>query len=306
MEGELKKLKAARAKDATRWKGTALKAKEKALAEQQRAHNICTAELGKEVEALKSSKSLVEKEVVRRTRRVDQLEKELAAGEWKTQQGSKDLRWLQTQHESAKVDMAVLKKEHETSKKELADHRRNVDNMKQRHKDKVAKLTAEMIGWRDSHLSQVMSTKVHKGKHAPFNEDFEHCSRGMLATGVGAEVCVDAFHRGSDFILPPGKAREEFIMPQKRWFSNLRESVGHVAWTHAAIEMSEAEYILQFGHDETQIMRQGTMNLWALMWGKNKKLKIVTMEAAGLLVGGASREIAHHIKTQFGRMQAAA
>ena len=47
------------------------------------------------------------------------------------------------------------------------------------------------------------------------------------------------------------------------------------------------------------------MNLWALTWGKNKKLKIVTMEAAGLLIGGTSREIAHHIKTQFGRMQAA-
>jgi hypothetical protein len=30
------------------------------------------------------------------------------------------------------------------------------------------------------------------------------------------------------------------------------------------------------------------------------------MEAAGLLIGGTSREIAHHIKAQFGRMQAAA
>jgi hypothetical protein len=67
----------------------------------------------------------------------------------------------------------------------------------------------------------------------------------------------------------------------------------------------EADCILQFGHDETQIMRQGTMNLWALTWGKNKKLKIVTMEAAGLLIGGTSRGIAHRIKTQFGRMQAA-
>ena len=58
-------------------KGTALKAKEEALADQQRAHNICTAELGKEVEALKASKSLVEKAVARGTRRVDQLEKVL-------------------------------------------------------------------------------------------------------------------------------------------------------------------------------------------------------------------------------------
>jgi hypothetical protein len=68
---EMRKLKAARAKNATRWKGTALKAKEKALGEQQRARNICTAELGKEVEALKASKSLVEKGVVRSARRVE-------------------------------------------------------------------------------------------------------------------------------------------------------------------------------------------------------------------------------------------
>jgi hypothetical protein len=59
----------------------------------------------------------------------------------------------------------------------------------------------------------------------------------MLATGVGAEVCVDAFERPSNFILPPGKAREEFAIPKKRWFSNLRGSVGCVAWIHAAIEM---------------------------------------------------------------------
>ena len=61
-----------------------------------------------------------------------------------------------------------------------------------------------------------------------------------------------------------------------------------MAWVHAVIEISEAEYILQFGYDETQIMRQGTMNLRALIWGRNKKLKIVTMEAAGLLIGGTS------------------
>jgi hypothetical protein len=62
---------------------------------------------------------------------------------------------------------------------------------------------------------------------------------------------------------------------------------------------------LQFGCDEAQIMRQGTMDLWALTWGGNKKPKIVAMEAAGLLIGGASREIAHRVKTQFGRVQAA-
>jgi hypothetical protein len=246
------------------------------------------------------------KEATRRDRTVASLSDKLNASNGDLLQASGGMEKLRTQHAEVVLQLAVLKKKkHGSAMLEIKDLRRNADNMKDRHRAKVEKLTTEIIEWRDSTLAQVVSTKVSKRKSAPFTEDFEHCSRGMLATGVGAQVCVDAFQRVSDFILPPGKARENFVVPQKRWYSKLRESVGYVAWVHAAIEISEAEYILQFGYDETQIMRQGTMNLWALTWGKNKKLKIVTMEAAGLLIGGTSREIAHHIKTQFGRMQAA-
>jgi hypothetical protein len=245
------------------------------------------------------------KEATRHERIVESLTNKLEASDKKVAQHEHDLLWLRGQHELVKLDLSALKEELKTAKHDLVARRRDAVDMKERHRAKVEKLTTEIIEWRDSTLAQVVSTKVSKRKPAPFTEDFEHCSRGMLATGVGAQVCVDAFERVSDFILPPGKARENFVVPQKRWCSKLRESAGCVAWTHAAIEMSEAEYILQSGYDETQIMRQGTMNLRALTWGKNKKMKIVTMEAAGLLIGGASREIAHHTKTQFGRVQAA-
>jgi hypothetical protein len=113
--------------------------------------------------------------------------------------------------------MAMLKKEHGASKKGLPDRRRNVGNLKQRHKGKAEKLTTEMVEWRDSALAQVISTKASKRKPAPFTEDFEYCPRGMLATGFGTQVRVGAFQRVSDFIFPPEIAREAFVVPQKRW-----------------------------------------------------------------------------------------
>ena len=49
---ELRKLKETRTRDATRLKAAALKAKNKALAEERRAHNACGARLKREVEDL--------------------------------------------------------------------------------------------------------------------------------------------------------------------------------------------------------------------------------------------------------------
>ena len=126
----------------------------------------------------------------------------------------------------------------------------------------------------------------------------------MLATGISTSTCVDTVARCRIFFLK-GKARGAIVIPRKDWFSKMRESVGCVAWLYAAISIAGAAWILQFGFDETQIMREGTMNLWALIWGSDGKLRIVTMECAGLMVGGTSREIAAHIKLQFERMQAA-
>jgi hypothetical protein len=136
-EDEIKKLKAARAKDATRLKAAASKAKDKALAEQKRAHNLHITELGKEVGDLKASKSLVEKEVVRCNRRVNCLEADLAERELQRQQASKDYLWLQNEHAEVELNMAILRKEHEALKKELADRRRNTDALKERHTNNI-------------------------------------------------------------------------------------------------------------------------------------------------------------------------
>lgn len=214
-EDEIKKLKAARAKDATRLKAAASKAKDKALAEQKRAHNVHITELGKELGDLKASKSLVEKEVVRCNRRVSCLEADLAERELQRQQVSKDYLWLQNEHAEVELNMAILRKEHEALKKELADCRRSTDALEERHKDKIERLNAEMAEWRDSHLSLAVPTKVHKGLHSPCTPDFEHCSRGMLATGIAASTCVDTFTRCADYFLT-GKARDAAVNSPER------------------------------------------------------------------------------------------
>jgi hypothetical protein len=94
------------------------------------------------------------------------------------------------------------------------------------------------------------------------------------------------------------------VIPKKDWFTKMRESVGHVAFACAALAIASADWIVQFGFDETQIQREGTMNLWALIFNTEGNLQIITMETAGLMVGGTAREVGTHIKEHFRRMQA--
>ena len=109
---------------------------------------------------------------------------------------------LLTTQEKANLELDIYKKKYAEMKDELWQQKRNTGNMKEWHRGKVEHLTLGMIEWRDSKRSQFVSAKVSKGKHAPFTKAFEYCSRGMFATGVGAEVCVGAFERVTDFSYP--------------------------------------------------------------------------------------------------------
>ena len=73
-DAEITKLKAARANDATRLKAAALKNRNKALADQKRAHSECIAELRKEVASLKASDARKTEEISR-LEQIDRLEK---------------------------------------------------------------------------------------------------------------------------------------------------------------------------------------------------------------------------------------
>jgi hypothetical protein len=87
----------------------------------------------------------------------------------------------------------------------------------------------------------------------------------------------------------------EVKLPLERWFRAQREALGNEAWTYAMIQIAGAEKILQWGFDETKLDGVSTMNQWVLLQQGNNAPEIVTMEAAGLTVGGTAPELAEHV-----------
>jgi hypothetical protein len=62
------------------------------------------------------------------------------------------------------------------------------------------------------------------------------------------------------------------------------------------MKIFSVEEVLQFGFDETNMRRQATMNQWALIEETtNSELEVVSIETAGILVGGTSQEVANHV-----------
>ena len=60
-------------------------------------------------------------------------------------QASVGMEKLRTQHDEVVLQLAILKKKHGSAMMELTDRRRNAENMKDRHRAKVAELTTEMV-----------------------------------------------------------------------------------------------------------------------------------------------------------------
>jgi hypothetical protein len=88
----------------------------------------------------------------------------------------------------------------------------------------------------------------------------------------------------------------EAVLPLERWFRSQREALGNEAWTYAMLRVSGAEKILQWGFDETKLDGVSTMNQWVLLQEGENAPEIVTIEAAGLTVGGTAQALAEHVK----------
>ena len=84
-----------------------------------------------------------------------------------------------------------------------------------------------------------------------------------------------------------------------RWFQSQQEGLGNEAWTYAMIRVAGAEKILQWGVDETKLDGVSTMNQWVLLQEEENAPEIVTIEAAGLTVGGTSQDLADHVATSW-------
>ena len=78
--------------------------------------------------------------------------------------------------------------------------------------------------------------------------------------------------------------------------------MGYEAWLYAMIDVAGAEEVLQYGFDETMIDRQSTMNQWTLI-REGGELRVVTIEAGGIMVGGTAQEVSAHTKETWRRGQ---
>jgi hypothetical protein len=71
------------------------------------------------------------------------------------------------------------------------------------------------------------------------------------------------------------------------------------------VDVAGAEEVLQRGFDETIIDRQSTMNQWALT-REGGGLRVVTIEAGGIMVVGTAQEVSAHTKEAWRRGQVGA
>jgi hypothetical protein len=65
------------------------------------------------------------------------------------------------------------------------------------------------------------------------------------------------------------------------------------------IEVVRASKILQLGFDETKLDGVSTINQWMLLQKGDEPPEVVTIEAAGLTVGGTAKQIAEHIRKSW-------
>ncbi len=91
----------------------------------------------------------------------------------------------------------------------------------------------------------------------------------------------------------------EKVLPLERWFCKQREGLGYEAWTYAMIRVSRAQTILQWGFDETKLDGVSTMNQWVLLQEGDHAPEVVTIEAAGLTVGGTAERTAEHVRKSW-------
>ncbi len=126
---------------------------------------------------------------------------------------------------------------------------------------------------------------------------FEKYVRCVLATGCSAKAARGTVSTSAKtFLSDEGFNKMEEVLPLERWFQVQREGLAMEAWAYAMIRVARAPSILQWGFDETKLDGISTMNQWVLVQESDYPPEIVTIEAAGLMVGETTRQVAEHVR----------
>jgi hypothetical protein len=118
---------------------------------------------------------------------------------------------------------------------------------------------------------------------------------GILATGCSASAARGTIAMSATTFLDAGAYKQlDEVLPLERWFRTQREGLGNEAWTYAMIRVAAAAKLLQWGFDETKLDGVSTMNQWVLQEGDNPP-EVLTIQVAGLTIGGTAQETAEHV-----------
>jgi hypothetical protein len=138
------------------------------------------------------------------------------------------------------------------------------------------------------------------GKGNGLSVPFEQYVRGILATGCSAKAARGTIAMSANVFLNADEYKKlHDILPLPRWFQSQREGLGNEAWTYAMIRVAGAEKILQWGFDETKLDGVSTMNQWVLLQAGENAPELLTIEAAGLTVGGTAQDLADHVENSW-------
>lgn len=142
------------------------------------------------------------------------------------------------------------------------------------------------------------------GKGGGLSPRFQQYVRGILATGCSAKAARGTIAMSANvFLSAEWYKKLDDVLPLERWFRSQREGLGNEAWTYAMLRVAGADKILQWGFDETKLDGVSTMNQWVLVQEGDKPPEIITIEAAGLTVGGTAQDLADNVSKSwaFGR-----
>jgi hypothetical protein len=146
----------------------------------------------------------------------------------------------------------------------------------------------------EQHWQELIKTSGQGGKGLSVR--FEQYVRGILATGCSARAARGTIAMSaSTFLAAEAYKQLDAVLPLERWFRTQREGLGNEAWTYAMIRLAGAEKILQWGFDETKLDGVSTMNQWVLLQEGDNPPEVLTIQVAGLTIGGTAQETAEHV-----------
>ena len=188
-------------------------------------------------------------------------------------------------------------KRHALKKKEAADATcaKRLQKLKELTEAQTAERATTATFWAEKVLSlepKEVATLSGSGNGRTCTEKFERHVRGCMSTGASAAAVRQQVMLDAKFFCSETQLASVYI-PEEQWFRDQREALGHEAWVHAMLDVAAADDILQHGFDETQIDRQSTMNQWTLI-REDGKLRVVTLEAGGIMIGGTAQMVASH------------